>query len=327
MKKLNLEELALLAGVSKTTVSLILNGRAEQYRISPATQQKVQALAETHQFTPDAGAASLRSGRDRALGVVIPSYHHWGATQLLAALEPLVSANGDQLLIACSHQDPVQELAAIRQLLGRRVSGLVVVTVQPSATALELLPTGDVPLVVVGRTWPDSPLRQLGFDAAGGITTLTNALLAERRPRQLLLLNGPADHPDADIRGAALHAILANSQVATAIRHSRDDDSDTAAILDLACDELGTIPEVVIAASIAQLEGAMAFLTYHRNRWPASLTLACCEYHPLLNHLTLPCLSLRHDWAVAASKLLKLLQPTSSDLPPLILPFALRPSR
>ena len=314
MKKVNLEELALIAGVSKTTVSLILNGRAEQYRISPATRDRVLALAEAHQFTPDASAATLRSGRDRAIGVVIPDYRHFAAMSLLDALDPLARANGDQLLISCSDGDPAQELTALRQLLGRRVSALVVISVQHSPTALEFLPCGDVSLVVVGRSWPDSELRQLAIGATTAINTLISALLARRRPKQLLLLNGPADHPDAELRAQALAGALAPAGIPHHLAHCPERASSAAAALDLACEELGTIPEVVMASSVAQLEGALAFLTYHRNRWPPALTLACTEHHPLLPHLSLPCISLQPDWQQGGQSLLALLrQPAGSS--------------
>ena len=307
MKKLNLEELALLAGVSKTTVSLILNGRAEQYRISPATRERVLALAETHHFTPDANAASLRSGRDRSIGVVIPDYRHWPSMEWLAALEPLVRAQGEQLLICCSHNDPALELAAIRQLLARKVSGLLLMSVQQSAAPLEFLPLAEVPLVVVGRYWPDSPLRQFADGSAAAMTLLLGALLERLKPRHVVLLNGPEQQAEGQVRAAVLERALQGRVIQPLLSHGPDEASSAAARLDLACEQLGTIPELLIASSSAQLEGALAFLTYHRNRWPAALALACCEHQPLYRHLALPCFSLSPDWPRVAEAALALL--------------------
>ncbi len=316
MKTLNLEELALLAGVSKTTVSLILNGRAEQYRISPATRERVLALAEAHQFTPDANAASLRSGRDRSVGVVIPDYGHGPAVQLLAALEPLLRANGDQLLVSCSHNDAAQELAAVRQLLARKVSGLLLLSVQQSATPLEFLPLAEVPLVVVGRHWPDSALRQFADGSAAAMTLLLGALLERIKPRQLVLLNGLEEQAEAQVRSAVLLRALQGRVIQPLISHGPDEAGSAAARLDLACEQLGAIPELLIASSSAQLEGALAFLTYHRNRWPAGLTLACCEHQPLYPHLALPCYSLSPDWPACAQAALALLAaPPGSSAP------------
>lgn len=307
MKKLTLEELALLAGVSKTTASLILNGRAEQYRISPATRERVLALAETHHFTPDANAASLRSGRDRSIGVVIPGYSHGPSAQLLAALEPLVRANGDQLLVSCSQGDAALELAALRQLLARKVSGLLLLSVQQSATPLEFLPLAEVPLVVVGRHWPDSALRQFADGSAAAMTLLLGSLLERLKPSQLLLLNGPQEQQEAQIRAAVLQRALQGRVIQPLVSHGPDEAGSAAARLDLACEQLGAIPGLLIASSSAQLEGALAFLTYHRNRWPAGLTLACCEHQPLYPHLALPCYSLSPDWPACAQAALALL--------------------
>lgn len=69
---MTLDEIAKLAGVSRTTASYVINGKAQKYRISEKTQQKVMAVVNEHNFRPDHAASSLRAGSSRSFGLIIP---------------------------------------------------------------------------------------------------------------------------------------------------------------------------------------------------------------------------------------------------------------
>ncbi|ADR58522.1 DNA-binding transcriptional regulator FruR [Pseudomonas putida BIRD-1] len=49
---MKLSDIARLAGVSVTTASYVINGKAEQQRISNSTVERVRAVVEAHGFTP-----------------------------------------------------------------------------------------------------------------------------------------------------------------------------------------------------------------------------------------------------------------------------------
>jgi len=69
---LKLSDIARLAGVSVTTASYVINGKAEQQRISSATVERVRAVVQAHGFTPNPQAAGLRSRHTRTLGFILP---------------------------------------------------------------------------------------------------------------------------------------------------------------------------------------------------------------------------------------------------------------
>lgn len=56
-----IKDVAALAGVSTATVSLVLNGRGQELKVSAATQQKVLAAAKTLAYKPNASARKLRT--------------------------------------------------------------------------------------------------------------------------------------------------------------------------------------------------------------------------------------------------------------------------
>ncbi len=71
---MKLSDIARLAGVSVTTASYVINGKAEQQRISNATVERVRAVVEAHGFTPNPQAAGLRSRHTRTLGLILPTW-------------------------------------------------------------------------------------------------------------------------------------------------------------------------------------------------------------------------------------------------------------
>ncbi|UGA38331.1 LacI family DNA-binding transcriptional regulator [Chromobacterium haemolyticum] len=58
-KRLTIDDIAELAGVSRTTASMVLNGHAERYRISRATVERVEKVAREQHFNPSQSARAL----------------------------------------------------------------------------------------------------------------------------------------------------------------------------------------------------------------------------------------------------------------------------
>ncbi len=92
-----LSDIARLAGVSVTTASYVINGKAEQQRISQATVERVRAVVEAHGFTPNPQAAGLRSRHTRTLGFILPDLENPSYARLAKQLEQGARARGYQL--------------------------------------------------------------------------------------------------------------------------------------------------------------------------------------------------------------------------------------
>ncbi len=126
-----LDEIARLAGVSRTTASYVINGKARQYRVSEKTVEKVMAVVKEHNYQPNAVAAGLRAGRTRSIGLVIPDLENTSYTRIAKYLERQARQRGYQLLIACSEDQPDNEIRCIEHLLQRQVDALIVSTSLP----------------------------------------------------------------------------------------------------------------------------------------------------------------------------------------------------
>lgn len=130
---MKLDEIAALAGVSRTTASYVINGKADQYRISQATRDKVMAVVHAHNYQPDSRAASLRGGQTRTLGFILPDLENASYAKLAKRLEQGARAQGYQLLIVCSEDEPETEKELARMLVSRHVDALLVASCLPPA--------------------------------------------------------------------------------------------------------------------------------------------------------------------------------------------------
>jgi LacI family transcriptional regulator len=102
-KRVTSQDVADLAGVSRTTVSFVLNN-VEGVQISEATRQRVIAAADELGYVPDAAAQALASRRSQIIGLVLTrSPHHIASdayiTQLLDELIEVVRPHRISMMI------------------------------------------------------------------------------------------------------------------------------------------------------------------------------------------------------------------------------------
>lgn len=125
VKPLRLRDVAEVAGVSVTTVSVVLNS-APNSGIPPRTRDKVLQAARALGYVPDVAAQSLRTRRSRTLGFIadgIASGPYAG--QMITGAQAVAWKAGYVLLVVDTRDlEDLTEFAA-RVLLGRRVEGLI----------------------------------------------------------------------------------------------------------------------------------------------------------------------------------------------------------
>ncbi|MDF2154840.1 catabolite repressor/activator [Vibrio sp. CAU 1672] len=177
---MTLDEVAKLAGVSKTTASYVINGKAKKYRISEKTQQKVMAVVEQYNYQPDHAASSLRAGNSRSFGLIIPDLENTSYARLAKLLEQNSRKAGYQILIGCSDDDPETEANVAQALISRRIDALFVASSMPTANDYYLkLQNAGTPVIALDRPMDDehfSCVISEDFDAA---LALTESLLSD----------------------------------------------------------------------------------------------------------------------------------------------------
>jgi LacI family repressor for deo operon, udp, cdd, tsx, nupC, and nupG len=119
------QDVAQLAGVSRTAVSLIMNGRGERHGLSEATQRRVRMAAESRGYTPNHVARSLRRQRTNIITFMTSDPGNRYFAEVLAAAEQAARARGYVVNIMVARSDDA-EAEAIERLCGGVSDGLVV---------------------------------------------------------------------------------------------------------------------------------------------------------------------------------------------------------
>jgi LacI family transcriptional regulator len=161
--RMNLEEIARLAGVSRSTVSRVIN---DDPRVSDHARRAVREVIAEHNFHPNAAARSLATRRTGILGLLIPREIDWVFSDLFFPLIikgiAVASHEAEQnlmLLMEASDSGQSAERLFSRVIGGRHLDGIIVVSNVVEEPLVELLDRHQFPAILVGR----HPVFDLSF--------------------------------------------------------------------------------------------------------------------------------------------------------------------
>ena len=122
-------DVAKLAGVSRSAVSLVLNGRGDG-NVALESQQRIREAAAALNYTPNAIALSLRNQRSRVIGIVsdeVVTSPFDG--NIIAGADAVARSQGFVTVVMDTESDETRDEGAVATLLDRQVDGLMYVTV------------------------------------------------------------------------------------------------------------------------------------------------------------------------------------------------------
>ncbi|EAR10662.1 catabolite repressor/activator [Reinekea blandensis] len=257
---MKIADIARLAGVSKATVSSVLNGKAEQYRISQKTQEKVFKVVREHDYQPNHSAASLRSGKSHSIGLIVPDFENRSYLRIAKRLEALARAEGYQLIIASSDDQPETELESARTLVSRGVDALLVSTsLTDSSDYLSILNRGT-PVIAIDRGLSDQFSNVISDDYQGALQ-LTNALPLANLNSVVLIGALPQLSVSQERERGFRAAVSGQTRLIPSIYYGErfDLESGMAQFRNAIADHDG-LPDAVITTSYALMEGVIEVL-------------------------------------------------------------------
>lgn len=189
-------DLAALAGVSKTTVSRVLNGSP---RVAPSTRASVLEAVERLGFQVNQAARSLRTSRTGLIGVMVPIISIFGVI-----VEELDRALADEqlsiLMTSSRRRNPERDRDAIEMLVGRGADALVIAPSDDRSGVLNrYLKTVKAPIVVLDRELRGVRADAVLVDHRPGLQAALEHLLGSGRRRVGLLTRDRKTRPGRQI--------------------------------------------------------------------------------------------------------------------------------
>lgn len=143
---ITMADVAARAGVSKTTVSRVLNGKDD---IDPDTAARIRRVIDELGYVPSARAVSLARGRTRVIGMLVPSLTWEWVGEVLQGVVDVVEAEGYGLLLfSCTQgEESIRRFAS--QVSAKAFDGLVAIEPEGTLEYLTELHSGGLPVVLV----------------------------------------------------------------------------------------------------------------------------------------------------------------------------------
>ena len=194
-------QVAEAAGVSRATVSRVLNGRTT---VDPSIGARVREAADRLQYRPNLTARYLSTGRTMTVSLVIPDLGNPMFQSILRSLTRAAEADGYGVLVA---EAPTPEHEArIARDARRQCDAVVLVSPRMNELELEALVPEISPVVVVNRSLDDPRIACVGIDYASGMSQLVRHLESLGH-RDLLYVSGPPRSAAHQERLLALNAL------------------------------------------------------------------------------------------------------------------------
>jgi DNA-binding LacI/PurR family transcriptional regulator len=212
-RSLTLESVAAEAGVSRATVSRVVNGGN---RVSPGTQRVVERAIQRLGYRPNRAARALATRRTDSVGLVIPepTQHVFADPffpRLVRGINDVLAGDDLQLVLLTPAASGGEERLA-RYLTGGHLDGVLLVSLHGQDPLPALLLDRDIPVVVGGRPPEGVPVSFVDVDNVGGARMAVRHLLDAGR-RRIATLTGPLDMAPSADRLEGYRAALAASAI------------------------------------------------------------------------------------------------------------------
>ncbi|ANU26650.1 LacI family DNA-binding transcriptional regulator [Planococcus versutus] len=181
MKKTTMQDVALKAGVSKSTVSQYINNRFEF--MSASTKLRVEEAIKELGYIPNHIAKSLKQKKTGTIGVIVANILHTFSTEIIRAIEDECEKNGFHLFVCNADDQPTKERSYIDMLVAKQVDGLIIFPTNGNNEYYKQLKNAEFPIVFVDRVINEPLFPTLLLDNESASQTAVDQLVKKGRKK------------------------------------------------------------------------------------------------------------------------------------------------
>ncbi len=323
---LTLEDIASLSGVSRATVSRVIN---DDPNVKPRTREKVMEVIKQINFQPNIAARSLAAGRTNIIGLVIPA----GVSALFT--DPYFPLLIQGVSSACNARDfsvmlwlaePEYERRTMRQILHSGIlDGVIVSSMLLDDPIVQALYDSKKPFVLIGRH-PYLDVNYVDVDNATGAYEATRHLFRLGH-QQVATITGPLNMIAGQDRLDGYHRALQEQGIAPHPELIAEGDFTEASGYKAMRQLMPHRPTAVFIATDMMAEGALRALREAGMRVPQDMAIASYDDMPNASRTSPPLTTIRQPsqqlGAHAVDTLIEIVQKPGAHKRRIILPVEL----
>lgn len=163
-KRVSINDIAKQLGVSITTVSFILNGRAKEKRISDKVVKSVLDLVEQVNYKPNTLARSLRTGKTNIIGLLVEDIANPFFGSIARLIEGNAYRNGYKIIYSSTGNDTAKARELMQMFRDRHVDGYIIVPPEGVESEIQAIMTSGKPVVLLDRYLPEVNVDSVTID-------------------------------------------------------------------------------------------------------------------------------------------------------------------
>lgn len=148
---ITLNDIAKMAGVSKSTVSRYLNKGS----VSKQTREKLDEIIEKTGYQPNPFARSLKAEQSNMIGVIIPRYDSPSTNEVLKGIDAAANRSGIRLIIMSANLDSERTLQNIQTLQIQKVDSIILFGSYMNPSLETAIRQSHVPIILIGQNLTD----------------------------------------------------------------------------------------------------------------------------------------------------------------------------
>ena len=153
-KAYSIAEIAQICGVSKATVSRVINNIPQG--VGTETREKVLKTIRELNYRPNALARSVATSKSGTIGLIIPDVSNFFYPKVIRGVTDYMDSCGYSVIVANSDYDPDREAQQLLRLVDRRVDGILLCSGVSNKDFLADFRKHNIPLALLGRNFDNS---------------------------------------------------------------------------------------------------------------------------------------------------------------------------
>lgn len=187
-KKYSIEEIAKLSGVSKATVSRVINNNP--HGVSEKTKKRVQQVIDNLNYRPNVLARSIALNKSNMIGLIVPDVANFFYPTIIRSVTDYMSSKNYSVLLANSDYEPEKEASELLGMIDKRVDGIILCSGVSNSLFLRKFREYKIPIALLGRTF-DSSLSDVSISGNNEIGGYKSAkFLLDGGNRKIVYIEG-----------------------------------------------------------------------------------------------------------------------------------------